>query len=305
VASERFLDVERTEIHRRFFDTFGYVNASECLRDLKHLSIDCDAFSNCSESQYGYSGWLYWLLYMKGYAQYQADGAIHEDNVYLTYLKRHYAMQHADPTMRSVMTSPAAIARIGRRFADCDELSAVATAADFAKRRLAPVTLYIRMAPAEEDRLLVSEIGCSQPIRARLIDGHHRLFAARLFNVRLLRFEVLMEAQSVPDIPGQVEHISLDGNRLKIRGWVAPPSLDVHGVEVRSGDRTVSRGSLVKMRANQAFPLERKFTFTLDSEVTIPAGGLGELEVMILENWLPVGKVSIAAPRIVPSSGIN
>lgn len=291
----RLLDVRRTDLHTRFFQTYQYPVASELLYDIEHLQLDQDAFAASVDARrYGYSGWLYWLMYLKGYTQYKATGVIDGDNVYYKYLTLRYAVQGADPTMRSLSTSPTAIERILRRFLDCDQLSEPGNATRYAQEQLAAVTAFVRSPRADEDTLGLYEINSSEPIWARLVDGHHRLFAARLFGVKFLRFETLVEPTSVPEVSGEVEHIDLKGSRLRMTGWISSPFRDVHCVEVRSNSRTICRAPLtLATEASLSTPEENghRFTFVLDDHVSTLGDGQDALDVMVLRNWLPVGKL--------------
>jgi hypothetical protein len=293
--SRRFLDVQRTDHHRRFFQTFRYTSSSELLYDIEHVSLDQDAFASSADARtYGYGGWLYWIMYLKGYTQYKARGAIDDENIYYKYLTLRYSIQDADPTMRSMSAPAIAVERISRRFSDCDQLSDPDNATRYVDERLEAVTAFVRSPPADEDELGLYEIGSSQLIRARLMDGHHRLFAARLFGVKRLRFDVRVEPTSVPELAGELEHSSYDGDRLQIRGWVRSQSRYVHCVEVRSENRTICRAAVapaVDVPSPDQAETEHQFVFNVDAEAVALAGTACPLDIMVLENWLPVGKL--------------
>jgi len=309
VAGAGYLDVRRTDLHSRFFQQFQYALASELLTDVERLSLDYDAFSGSRDAKGGYSGWLYWLLFLKGYTQFRSVGAIERANVYFRYLTLHYADHDADPTLRSLSNPTAAIERIGRRFGDCDQLSVPATAKAYAEKKLAPVQIYVRTPPTAEDVIVLRTVDAAEPIRARLVDGHHRLFAARLFGITRLRYRLRVE-HPVPDMPGNIDHFSVHGTRLRLRGWVAPVPRDVHCLEVRWRDRTVCRARLSPRRVETAEAPDLahgyKCDFDIDEQVTAAAYGHPELlDLMLLVDWLPIARLTInfgqrtaaAAPR--------
>ena len=288
------LDVRRTDLHSRFFHVFQYEWASELLQDVERIQFDYDAFSKSIDARlFGYGGWLYWLMYLKGYNQYRADSVVTDHNVYYQYLTLRDAALDADPTLRGLSNPEAAIERIRRRYADCDQLGAAATAARFAEEELDPITVFVRVPPAEEDALTIYSFGAFEAMRARLIDGHHRLFAARLFGIQRVRFRVLAEPTSVPEVAGHIDHVSFDGHKLQIRGWATPLSVDVQGVEVRSHGRTICRAPLTLDVNENAAEEEQRFAFVIDTDVS--ASDLGPLDIMLLSDWLPVGRMSLGS----------
>ena len=292
-----YIDVRRTDVHHRFFHVFQYATADELLTDLERLPLDYHAFSRSSDARwFGYSGWLYWLLYLKGYTQYRSVGGIDDQNVYLQYLTLGYAAQDADPNMRLLSSSSVAIERIQRRFADCDEFGSPATSIGFAEEVLEPITLFVRDPPAEEDTLAIHMKNSANVISARLIDGHHRLFGARLFGVERLGFRMMMEDPAVPEVPSHIEQLSIDDGRLMIRGWTALQISDVQCIEVRAENRTLCRAPIAA-KTELDSPIvaagEYIFAFHVDAHVTSSLLGIDILDVMILVDWMPVAKVCI------------
>jgi len=297
----QLLDVRRTDLHSRFFNIYQYALASELLHDLQRLQLDYDSFSESREARSeGYSGWLYWLLYLKGYSQYRLNSHVDDENVYYRYLTRQYALQGDDPTLRALSTPSLAVERILRRFADCDHLSEPSTSARFAEQELVPVKVLVRNPPADEDTLRIYRVGSEEPIQARLLDGHHRLFAARLFGVKRIRFVALYESGTVSMVPGNVDHISLEGSRLRMSGWTAPPSANVHCLEVRVRGRTLCRVPLTADGETRTRESARRFSFAVDADIPILADDLGALDLMVLEDWLPVGRVSVFSMSRAP-----
>ncbi len=299
-GTPQLLDIHRTKLHSRFFNVYQYGLASDLLKDLERLQLNYDAFSRSGDARSaGYAGWLYWLLYLKGYTQYKPSSRIDDDNVYFLYLTRQYALQDADPTMRTMSAPSRAVERILRRFGDCDRLSEPSTATRFAEQELTPVKIFVRNPPGATDTLKIYRVGWEEPIRARLIDGHHRLFAARLFGVKHVRCLILCEREVIPVIPGTIDHFSLEGSRLMISGWVMPPSANVHCLEIRVQGEVLCRTRLTadNQRANES---ARRFSFAVDAEVSISSDDSETLDLMVLEDWLPVGRVGVRSSLRAP-----
>ncbi|MGY1643918.1 hypothetical protein ACI782_22650 [Geodermatophilus sp. SYSU D00703] len=287
------LDVRRTDLHSRFFHVFQYRFASELLEDLEQLQLDHFSFGRSLDAQRShYGGWHYWLLYLKGYTQYQALGTVDADNVYLRHLARGLTAQSVDPTLRS-SSAPAVTEMILRRFRDCDRLSRPATARQFAANELAPVTAFVRTPPSVEDMLTLYSVDSPEPTRARLVDGHHRLFAARLFGVKRLRFRVVMEPATVPAVPGETRVLELADNKLRIHGWLSPRSAAVQVVELRCDGRTIGRAP-VEVLASAGLDSEgpRHYEFSIDVDNPI-VDGITSVDVMALSDWLPVGRLPV------------
>lgn len=295
-AGCRLLDVRRTDLHSRFYDMFLYDLASELLDDIRRLPVDANTFALSRDARrYGYSGWVYWLIYLKGYTQYRTCGAVAESNAYYMYVVSNEASA-ADPTL-SASVSPSSLAhRISRRFTDCDEFSEPASGSRFAEEVVRPITVFTRVRRAEDDLLGIYPEGSTDPIWARLVDGHHRLFAARLFGIKRIRFTVLVEAESVPEVPGHIEHISRVGERLQISGWLEVMGFAAQAIEVRSAGRAVCRAPLSSDRlivsADAAFASRRRYAFSV--EANLPgANAFDLLEIVLLSDWLPVGRLVV------------
>jgi hypothetical protein len=288
--SARMLDVRRTDLHSRFFHVFQYRFASELLDDLGRLPLDHLSFAQSLDARRSYyGGWHYWLLYLKGYTQYQANGTVDADNVYLQHLTLGLTAPGVDPTLRPTPAS-AITEMILRRFADCDRLSRPASARQFAANELTPVKVFVRTPPATEDTLTLYSVDSPEPLRARLVDGHHRLFAARLFGVERVRYRILAEPETVPEVPGEVTYVDLGGQRGRVEGWLAPPTAAVQMVELRSEGRTVGRAGLTPLAPAPLGDEPGVHAFSVDID-TSTLGSAWSLQVMVLSDWLPVGTV--------------
>jgi hypothetical protein len=117
--------------------------------------------------------------------------------------------------------------------------------------------------------------------------------------VKRVRFVALQESRAISMVPGNVEHISLEDGRLRISGWTAPPSANVHCLEVRARGRILCRAPLTADGGTMKESV-RRFSFTVDAEIAIPTDDLEALDLMVLENWLPVGKVDVSATLRAP-----
>ncbi|MGY1688888.1 hypothetical protein [Geodermatophilus sp. SYSU D01105] len=290
--STRMLDVRRTDLHSRFFHVFQYRFASELLDDLAELPIDHSAFGRSLDSrQLHYGGWHYWLLYLKGYAQYRRAGAIDQSNVYLHHLTRGHAPERGDPILHSAQ--PEEVTQmISRRFADCDRLGSPAVAREFARHELTPVKAFVRTPPSTEDTLTLFSTESPEPTRARLVDGHHRLFAARLFGVEQVRFEVVVEPDAVPEIPGQITCVDLGDNTVRMQGWLEPPTTGAQLVELRWKGRTIGRAPLTTPAPTPHPNRPRVRGFSVDIEPS-SVDSIGTVEVMVLSDWLPVAALHL------------
>ncbi len=291
------LDVRRTDLHSRFFHVFQYGFASELLDDLERLPLDHLSFARSLDARRShYGGWHYWLLYLKGYTQYRAEDTVDADNVYLRHLTLGLTSKGVDPTLRST-PAPAITEMILRRFGDCDRLSRPATARQFAMHELAPVKAFVRTPPSAEDTLLLYSVDSPEPTRARLVDGHHRLFAARLFGVEWLRFRVVTEPETVPEVSGQTRLLELADDKLRIHGWLAPPAVSVQVVELRCDGRTIGRAPVEALAHAEIVSEEpRHYTFSIDVDKPL-VDGVTTLDVMALSDWLPVGLLPVRLER--------
>ena len=138
------------------------------------------------------SGWTYWLLYLQGYAQFAQAKAVSDDNIYLTYLVKHFGPAGHDTGIASLLADrEQARERVAARYRDCDAFRRCAAGDRSALREIAPLKIILRNPPTP-DAKLVYQTGSDVPVRASL-DGYHRLFLARLFGVAGLPAEVTSE----------------------------------------------------------------------------------------------------------------
>jgi hypothetical protein len=130
-----------------------------------------------------YSGWVYWLLFLRGFLEYIEAGRLEEGNIYLEYMLQYYAPRRHDPgVVESFRRREIASERIRARF---EMLSRFAIAAEEGSRvfdDVEPVGVIVRH-PMPEYPLRVFTVDGSDSIGAALVDGWHRLFGAHLFGI--------------------------------------------------------------------------------------------------------------------------
>ncbi len=135
--------------------------------------------------RFGYAGWSYWLLYVLGYLEYVKLGSVATDNVYARYFVDHYLPGPHDPGLQGQLLDEAsALARVGGRFADLHRLLGPQRD-DGAAAGILPVRV-LASNRRQDDLHDVYDASSGASVKARAIDGWHRLFAARLGDVRAL-----------------------------------------------------------------------------------------------------------------------
>jgi hypothetical protein len=158
----------------------------------------------------------------------------------------------------------------------------------------APIRLITRRPPPSEDRLAVVVRDQSDPILARLVDGHHRLFAARICGSGTLPAVVEVENPDPDELAAHVSIEWLADGRVRIDGWVDCRGQSVQIVELRSGDETLGRGAARIDPVSSDGDLRRVAAFRV--ETSEPVGELPraqELRLVALSDWLPIGRVDL------------
>jgi hypothetical protein len=192
--STRHIDVKRTCLQERFFSNFLFDSAEDLLAAVAGMEIDVNSMMrNRDLYGLGYSGWVYWLLYVKGYLQYGETGVISEDNTYYEYLMKYYFPLAYDPGLSWLAADPlAANDRVARRFRDLDLFRNHAARNPSELGKVAPVRVFVSDPPSPETyKLPIYESGSDTPLMADLVDGWHRLFSAKLFGIEMLPYEVV------------------------------------------------------------------------------------------------------------------
>ena len=83
-AGVRQIDVNRTFLDLPFFTIFdaAFASSDDLLRAVDQMELDLETLEASLDLQRVYAGWLYWLIYVKGYCQYARSGEIGPGNIY-------------------------------------------------------------------------------------------------------------------------------------------------------------------------------------------------------------------------------
>lgn len=196
------IDVDRTCLQAKFFSMFQYDSAADLLAAVREQPINLAALAENRDLRVEvYSGWSYWLVYLKGYLQYRLTGAIGRGNVYYDYLTEYYIPRSHDAGLCETLTnSTGVIQRISQRFQDLERLDPQVAKGRQQGHQLAPIRISLTDPPPPEWLALqLWEPGSSVPLLAALVDGWHRLFAAKLFGAKQVRCEIVDIEMIPPD----------------------------------------------------------------------------------------------------------
>jgi hypothetical protein len=187
------VDVARTGLHRRFFERFGGQFA-DVIATVNAEPFDAKAIVSSTECvKFVYSGSSYWLLYLRGFLEFHASGTLGRGNVYVDYFIDHYLPGPFDPKLRgTIPNEAAALTRVSRRFAD---MQRVLEARRPGAGMLEPVRILASQ-KASDDHLEVQAATTGLVVKARAVDGWHRLFAARLGGVSTINGEIRPDESS-------------------------------------------------------------------------------------------------------------
>jgi SAM-dependent methyltransferase len=292
---QRNIDPASSEVHRAFFEAWDYEASEELMAAVSAAELSLDALAgNRNLSQHGYSGWIYWFLFLKGWLAYKSSGNVGPGNVYFDYMTTHYVPDGADVALRRTLGDPAnAEAVVKRRFADLDRF-ADAAGADISKT-IDPIRVVVGHTPPPNPLCLDDEQG--RTVKGRRLDGWHRLFGASAVGSPRLRAEIVTEARNLPLLRGEIESVAVADGRLEVEGWCFDPDGPLDGIELRLGGE-----ALASMPAEQredvaaAFPdLSHvgKSGFELSGEpLKWPQDG-ARFELLGMRDWLPVGRLPI------------
>jgi len=287
----RHIDVNRTCLGWPFFTIFDrtFSSPEDLIRAVSRMELDLETLEASPDLEQVYAGWVYWLVYVKGYCQYAETGQIGPGNIYYDYVVRH---PDTDPGIADQLTNAGmAGTYVARQFRDMD----LCRHAGGEVPTMEPLLVLSGPGrPEEQDR--VFEIGRPAPIMARRMDGWHRLFAAKLFGVTRLACEFVQEEDVVRPIYGEVEELNAKDSTLEVKGWCVDPDARLDGVELRVDDRLAQTSIRVwSEEAARAFPQaprEAICGFVLEARRDGPDGS-SLLEFVALRDQLPVGHMSI------------
>jgi hypothetical protein len=151
-----------------------------------------------------------------------------------------------------------------------------------------PVLVVSRRWPSR-DAKAVYEAGSSMPVEASLLDGYHRLFAARLFGVRYVPADfVVQDDGELPFLPVHVEELAVDGD-LRLRGWI---TAEADAIEVWCGERFIMSAGLCAYDDGAGVAGS---TLEFDVRAPWPADAhAGELRVVATLGWKPIASAAVA-----------
>jgi hypothetical protein len=186
------VDTRRTRLQRLFFDAFAFGSREELITAVSEMDVGLDSLARSDDSRVlVYSGWVYWFLFLKGYLRFAESGLVEDDNIYLDYLVRYYGPRNHDPGIARELCDPEfARERAGMRFSS---MRAASGAVDPGSWATHPVLVLVRDPPPTFP-LDVYALDSHEPFQAALVDGWHRLFAARLWDVASLPGRVIRVA---------------------------------------------------------------------------------------------------------------
>ena len=125
VAATRQLDVQRTSLQKTFFETFSFDTPADLVSTVDAMQLDVETISRSRDArELVYSGWVYWLLFLKGYLDYTKTGEQAAGNIFYDYLTRYYGAtsgRTGDRGVRQLLDSPGeATEMVSRRFEDME-----------------------------------------------------------------------------------------------------------------------------------------------------------------------------------------
>jgi hypothetical protein len=193
----RYIDVNTLWWYEGFFSTLKFDSTEHILAAVAGMEIDVDAMAR------GYhltrldvlGGWVYWVLYIKGYLQYVNTGTINRENIYYDYLTKYFGPRAQDPGLVETLADPLATAElVARRFQDFDFFRNSVVCEPNKANNVDPVTVVVpNSPPSPQDEMFVPEVGSNTPLWASSVDGYHRLFLAKLFGIEQLPCQISQE----------------------------------------------------------------------------------------------------------------
>jgi hypothetical protein len=286
------IDLGRTRLYQRFFERFSGDTSAEILAAVAAEPLELDTLSEIDEFRRAYAGWTYWFLFLRGYLQYRAAGAVDPDNVYLQYLSRYFGPQGSDPSFsRLLADETAAATAVERRFRDLAHFEGAETTA-YAPP---PVSLVLSDPPRANQPVLITSSG--ERIEPRQLDGWHRLFAAKVFGVARLPAEVIRSDARVGAVLAAIEHFSYDGDVVELSGWGVSPEMALHNAQLSAVGVRVANAE-IRPRDDVAawfadIPHARWSGFHFRGETRDHAQGPIDFAVTVMEDWLPVGRLEL------------
>jgi hypothetical protein len=176
----RYVVPSRTAWCDPFFEAMAPAAGEEILE--KVAGIDVDAGSE-DLARKAMSGPTYWMLFVRGYLEYASGGAVGHEDPYLHYLVTRFGPEGRDPgIVRDLADPEVAARRVALRYANCDLARTIAAGGPETVDAFDPVVVVTGDEPSPDRKLVVDADG-GDGVWANAIDGYHRLFAARLFEL--------------------------------------------------------------------------------------------------------------------------
>lgn len=285
------VDVARTRLQRRFFETFAFDSSAELLAAIDGIDVDLSSLARSHDVRKLLAdGWVYWFLFAKGYLQYTQAGDVEVGNVYLDYLTRYYLGHGHNPAMRGDLEHlETAKVRVVQRYRDLDQLRLIATGET--TDALTPIQVTVS-SPAPPHPYHFYPVNSDEPELVRAINGWHRMCSAALAGVETLACEVIDERLVEHVIDGVIEHQAVVDDRLIISGWWLHSTDPVYNYELRVGPRTAAVGTPIQRPDIQkAFPdVPHALQSGFRIEYALEPGDAGrELSLVALQDIIPVG----------------
>jgi hypothetical protein len=296
------VDVEKTGLHRRFFDVLPFDDRGELLEALELMEIDVATLARCRDIRVNLAdGWLYWFLFTKGWLQYRKQGRVERGNAYLDYLVDHYLVQGHNPAMRRDLENiDFAVERVVRRYRDLDVLAESVGAKHVTD--LTPIRITVSDPPSPHPyRFFTTD--SNTPIVVRAIDGWHRMCSARLCDVGTLECEVIHEELAEKPIRGAIETVDVSDGCLILSGWWLNPEAPIYNYELRLDGKTIASGTpLARSDIKQAQPEiahAEESGFFIECRLDLDNETEADLVLVALQDIVPVGVLD------VPTSGLT
>jgi hypothetical protein len=202
------VDITRTRLQEHFFNVFEFDSREELFAAIRDMEVGLDSIARSFDSRTSvYSGWVYWFLFLKGYLRFAETGQLESDNIYLDYLVRYYGPRDHDPGIAMELCQPElARERVTWRFGSMQQ--AASEAVDPGTWATDAVLVVVGDSPPTFP-LYVYPMDSERPFAAALLDGWHRLFAARLWGVASLPGRVI----HVANLEDAATQLALAGGR--------------------------------------------------------------------------------------------
>ncbi|MDQ4025234.1 MAG: hypothetical protein M3217_07065, partial [Actinomycetota bacterium] len=288
------IDVRRMQAYEPFFERFSGPTAADVLVAVAEHDLDLDTLLESPDALRRYQGWTYWFLMLRGYLEYRESGAVAPDNTYLRYLKRWFG-QGPDPGFaRLLRDEPATITAITRRFHDLAHYEGAGETSESSSAP-SPVRLVVSDPPRKNQPSLYTPSG--ELIEPRLLDGWHRLFAARLFGAESAPAEVIRADARTGELLAVVEHLSYDGASVELTGWCLASDhrlwqaqLTADGVRVQSVELQEREDVAARFRH---LPHADRCGFSFEGEWRSDPGQQVDFVVTAMDDWLPLGRIEM------------